>query len=137
MDLKKLHLWFGVFGVGAFLLSGQYFLHALNGLQDVADTPRLLLRTSHIYLFLASVINIVLGLFYQAPLRLRRLATANQLLMILSPLLISYGFIYETAGSTGIDRSIGSMGIIIIFVWLAVLILVRLITRYLSANTVN
>lgn len=118
MMLKKAHLWIGVVGVFLFILSGQYFQHFLNGLQDLQDGPRLLLRTSHAYFFFASMINLVFGLYYSPPANIKWYTVANQALIMASPFLIAYGFIFEAHNNPGIEREVGSLGVIALFVWL-------------------
>ena len=61
--MRRLHLWIGLAGVAAFLLTGQYMDRWLGHLAGVADLPRMLYRSSHIYLLLASLINLILGLY--------------------------------------------------------------------------
>lgn len=45
----------------AFLLTGQYMDRQFNHLADMEDLPRALMRGQHLYILLASLINIVLG----------------------------------------------------------------------------
>lgn len=116
--IKKLHLYIGIIGFIAFILSGQYFQHMLGGLKELDDAPRLLLRTSHIYLFLTSVINIVFGLYYTPPEKIRWYTIYNQSLIMLAPFFILYGFVFETLGNEGIDRPIGSLGLFLVLFWL-------------------
>jgi len=116
--LKKAHLWVGIIGMILFLLSGQYFFLVLGGLQGLDDTPRLLLRTSHVYFFFASFTNILFGIYYVEPSKTGWHTICNQSLILLSPLLIGYGFLCESLQNTGIDRNIGSIGVILVFVWL-------------------
>src|SRR5690606_28156928 len=116
--LKKLHLWIGIIGFIVFVLSGQYFQHALGGLKELDDVPRLLLRTSHIYLFLTSVINLVFGLYYTPPEKIRWYTVVNQSLILLAPFFVMYGFVFETLGNEGIDRPTGSLGFFMILAWM-------------------
>ena len=116
--LKKAHLWVGIIGMILFLLSGQYFRLVLDGLQGLEDAPRLLLRTSHVYFFFACFINILFGMYYVEPSRIRSYTLYNQSLILFSPLLIGYGFLCESFQNAGIDRNIGSLGVILLFVWL-------------------
>jgi len=62
-QLRNLHFYLGVLGLGAFLLTGLY-MHALyNHLRGMPDGPRLLYRTAHIYLLWSSLLNLVLGCY--------------------------------------------------------------------------
>ena len=109
-----------------FVLSGLYFKLVLDGLQGMENTPRLLLRTSHLYLFLTSVINFVLGLYYVQPKDMKWFTIYNQSLIMLSPFLIGYGFIFETMTNEGIDRVVGSLGLFAIFAWLVNILIARI-----------
>jgi hypothetical protein len=42
----------------------------------------------------------------------------NHALVIISPFLILYGFIFETINNPGIERDVGSLGVLLLFVWL-------------------
>lgn len=66
--------------------------------------PRLLLRTSHIYLFLTGVINLVFGLYYTPPEKIRWYAIYNQSLIMLAPFFVLYGFVFETLGNLLIGK---------------------------------
>lgn len=125
--IKKIHLWIGIVGMVLFLASGQYFQHSLSSLQDMSDTPRLLLRTSHVYFFFASIINIIFGMYYSPPRAARWYSMANQLLVMLSPVLIGYGFVFEAHNNAGIEREVGSIGVIVLFVWLLNTLVLKLI----------
>ena len=116
--IRKIHLWVGISGFILFLLSGQYFKLALAGLQGLENTPRLLLRTSHIYLFLTSIINLVFGLHYVPPQKVRWYTIYNQALIMLAPLFIGYSFIFETITNSGIERNYTVIGMLLILAWL-------------------
>lgn len=118
IPLKQLHLWIGIIGLIAFVLSGQYFQHALGGLKELDDAPRLLLRTSHVYLFLTSVINLVFGLYYTPPEKIRWFTIYNQSLIMLSPFVVAYSFATETLTNTGIDRPFTLLAMVLILAWI-------------------
>ena len=65
-SLKYLPVAFGIGGIVAFVLTGQYMAILLNGLNDMADGPRLLYRTSHLYLMWSSLLNLVVGFYFAA-----------------------------------------------------------------------
>ena len=62
MILRRLHLAVGIGGVIAFVLTGQYMRRALD-MASVADLPRMLYRSAHIYLLLSSLLNLMLGFY--------------------------------------------------------------------------
>ena len=64
----RLHFWVGVLGLLAFLGTGHYMDHVHHHLADMPDGRRMLFRSTHIYILLASVTN--LGMSYCHP-RLR------------------------------------------------------------------
>jgi len=51
--MRRLHLIVGLGGVVAFLLTGQYMDRVHDHLRDMDPTPRLLFRSTHIYLLLS------------------------------------------------------------------------------------
>ena len=116
--IRQAHLWVGIIGMVLFVLSGQYFYFALDGLAGFENTPRLLLRTSHIYLFFAAFINLVFGLYYLQPPQVRWYTVANQSLLMLSPVLIGYGFVFEAFDNPGIERPVSTIGIYLPLAWL-------------------
>ena len=126
----RLHLIVGLSGVALFLLSGRHFLHGPDGLQGVDDTPRLLLRTSHIYFFMASLVSVVLGLYYRPKTPLPLAIVLNQFLVIASPFLLAYGFVFEAHDNLGIEQPVSALGIIVLFVWLVNNLLGRLVQWY-------
>jgi hypothetical protein len=65
--MRRVHVWIGRAGVVAFLLTGQYMDRWLGHLAGVADLPRMLYRSAHIYLLLGSLLNLVLGLYHVEP----------------------------------------------------------------------
>ncbi|MEM7281115.1 MAG: hypothetical protein AAF438_05765 [Pseudomonadota bacterium] len=63
--MRRLHFWLGVSGIVAFLLTGQYMDKVYDHLEGLPNDVRMLFRSSHIYLLLVSVANLVLGLHLQ------------------------------------------------------------------------
>jgi hypothetical protein len=57
------HLLVGIIGVVVFLLTGQYMHWWHNHLYGMANTPRLLFRSTHIYLLWSSLLNMAIGLY--------------------------------------------------------------------------
>jgi hypothetical protein len=81
--MKKVHLVFGVFVVIAFLLTGQYMDKFHNHLVGVADGPRLLYRTRHIFILLAGLLNLGIGAYFTY-----RIETWQRTIQLLGSLLI-------------------------------------------------
>jgi len=55
------HLIFDFLMFVVFLLTGQYMDRNFNHLIDMDDLPRALMRAQHLYILLATLINIALG----------------------------------------------------------------------------
>ncbi len=64
--IKPIHLLFGIAGIVIFVLTGQYMAMFLHGLAGMPDGPRLLYRTSHLYLMWASLVNLLAGIYFVA-----------------------------------------------------------------------
>jgi hypothetical protein len=104
-QLKSIHIAAGIAGLVAFVLSGQYMAIFLNGLQDMADGPRLLYRSAHLYLMWASLLNLVIGLRFpplrSGTVRIAQIVASFMLLAV--PVLILIGFSIE-ARLPGVQR---------------------------------
>ncbi len=61
--LRKMHLVIGIAGLMVFVLQGQYMDLVHDHLAGMADGPRMLYRSSHIYLLLVSLLNVALGVY--------------------------------------------------------------------------
>ena len=62
--MKRFHLIFGILVVIAFLLTGQYMDRYYNHLQGMADSPRLLYRTRHIFILLSGLLHLGIGTYF-------------------------------------------------------------------------
>lgn len=103
--MRRSHLFVGVAGGIAFLLSGQYMHHSLGHLQDVADGPRLLYRSAHIYLLWSSLLNLALGWAWTGVrTRWRQIVHSVCSVAVLAgpPLMVCGFFLEPTSG--GLDR---------------------------------
>lgn len=96
--LRKLHLALGLAGVLTFVLTGQYMHWNHAHLQGMPDGPRLLFRSSHIYLLWASLLNLALGCHLQRlPGGLARgVQGAGCVAVLLGPLLMCWSFFFES-----------------------------------------
>jgi energy-coupling factor transporter transmembrane protein EcfT len=95
--MKKAHLIFGVLIVGGFLLTGQYMDKFHNHLAGVADGPRLLYRTRHIFILLAGLLNLGIGAYFTYRLEpwRRTMQLLGSLLIFIASLLFVIAFFYE------------------------------------------
>jgi hypothetical protein len=114
--LRTLHLSVGTLGVVAFLLTGQYMHWAHSHLQGMPDGPRLFYRSSHIYLLLSSLLNVLLGCYLVRPQRrlLHRAQTVASLAILMGPLLLCASFFFELH-NPALLRPMGRMAIFLAF----------------------
>ena len=97
MLLRRAHLILGIVGVVAFLATGQYMDHRWAHLRGMADAPRLLFRSAHIYLLFSSLLNLLLGIYWtrgRTGVRLG-LQVAGSVLVAVGPFLFVLAFLRE------------------------------------------
>lgn len=95
--LRKTHLIVGMLGLLAFVLQGQYMDLALAHLVGMADAPRMLFRSSHIYLLLAALLNVVLGVYMRGDIRflIPELQVVVSMVVLAAPFVLFAGFFLE------------------------------------------
>jgi hypothetical protein len=95
--MKRLHLIVGLATLAVFVLTGQYMDKFHEHLLHTPDAPRLLFRSRHIYLLMAGLVNISLGLYLarQAAGWRRHAQTVGSGLLLLAPALLLYAFFTE------------------------------------------
>ena len=95
--MKRFHLVFGVSMFAVFLLTGQYMDKVHNHLEGVEDGVRLLYRTRHIFILMASLIHIGFGLYYETRIEQwrRRIQSAGSSLLTVGTLLLVIAFMNE------------------------------------------
>ncbi len=81
----------------AFLLTGQYMDKYFNHLEGMADGPRLLYRTRHIFILLAGLLNLGIGAYftYRSEMWRRILQLIGSLLIVAASLLFLIAFFHE------------------------------------------
>ena len=95
--MKRFHLIFGVLVLITFVLTGQYMDRYQQHLRGMADGPRMLFRSRHIFILLSGLLHLGIGTYWQT----RAAAAAKALLLIGSLLITSasvffiVAFIYE------------------------------------------
>jgi hypothetical protein len=97
--LRQTHLIIGLFGVIAFVLTGQVMAHHAPNVHTLSSEVRLMYISRHIYLLGSALVNLVLGLYLQVqpPGWRRRLQRSGSLLILLSPVSLLLAFIAEPA----------------------------------------
>lgn len=89
----------GALGLLLFLLTGLY-MHLVHGhLHGMADAPRLLYRSAHIYLLWSSLLNLLLGCYLVRTkhVHLAWLQRLGSGLIMMAPVLLCAGFFCEPA----------------------------------------
>jgi hypothetical protein len=95
--MRRFHLFFGWIIFIVFLLTGQYMRLYHNRLAGIPDGVRMLYRSRHIYILLAALLNIGLGIYFSyAPARWRRvLQIAGSVVIVITTLLLIPAFFYD------------------------------------------
>jgi hypothetical protein len=122
--LKAWQRWVGVAAVVAFLGTGWVLMLHRPPMERLADGARMLLRSGHVYLLFAGLLNMALG-STPAPRgrRRRRAALSGTAVAMGSPVALLAGFFIES--NRGImERPLTSVGVVAAFVgtllvWLA------------------
>ena len=95
--MRAFHLIFGLVMFIAFVLTGQYMDRYHAHLEGMADGPRMLMRSRHIYILLAAMLHLGLGAYYaRRRERVRRFLQlfGSGLIAVASVLLVA-AFFYE------------------------------------------
>ena len=69
MQLRKLHFVVGLAGVVAFFVTGTYMRAGFPDLYATNEVLRYLYRSNHVYVLLASLVNLALGVHFTAVAR--------------------------------------------------------------------
>lgn len=131
MSLRTCHLLVGGLGLLVFLLQGQYMARVV-GMEALPDGARMLYRSAHIYLMLASLANVCVGYYMtpeRAPNPLQRLTCV---VLLTCPALLAWSFFTESA-SGSLERPIATYTLYLLF-GSAVLLLLQEAYRGLSSR---
>ncbi len=95
--MKRFHLIFGIIILVVFLLTGQYMDRFHDHLMYMADGPRLLYRTRHIFILMSGLLHVGLGTYLTLRLTTARrtLQLIGSILITLATLLFIVAFFYE------------------------------------------
>jgi len=113
MTLKTAHLIIGTIGLLLFVLQGQYMANVLE-VSELADGTRLMYRSSHLYLMLASAINIVVGCYMPTDLALGIFHRITSSLLLIAPVLLLVSFISESTAAS-FERPITVIALYLVF----------------------
>ncbi len=95
--LRRVHLAVGIAALVAFVLTGQYMDRVHAHLDGMADAPRMLFRSAHIYLLFAALLNLLLGVYLRpahAALG-RALQLAGSAALLATPAMFTAAFFAE------------------------------------------
>ena len=95
--MKRFHLIFGFAVVIIFILTGQYMDKFLHHLEGMADGPRMMYRSRHIYILLSGLLNLAIGTYfsYHATRWRRVLQILGSGLIVAATALFIAGFFWE------------------------------------------
>lgn len=95
--MRRYHLVVGLLALALFLGTGQYMDVFLGHLRNMADGPRLLYRTRHIFILLTALIHLVLATYVQrgGSGTARTVRWVGSALVTSATALFLAGFVYE------------------------------------------
>jgi len=96
--MSYVHLVFGILVYIVFLITGKFMRVDFPDKEIIPAEFRLLMRSRHIYILLAGLIHIVLGVYLQKRLEIWRkaLQTFGSVLLFAGTASLVWAFIYET-----------------------------------------
>jgi hypothetical protein len=129
--MRRLHLSIGVLGVLVFLGTGIYMRQHFPQAYAANEALRYIYRANHVYLLLASLVNVALGLNVAVARDGWRMgvATFGSWLALASPFVLTYGFFFEAPLGRP-DRIITALGIFAV----AIGVVAQLVARAVRAS---
>lgn len=114
--MRSLHKIVGIILVVIFLLTGQYMEFRYGEWVGVDDATRMMYRSRHIYIVLAGLINIAMGLHFTWHSRRwrKRLQAVGSSLILIAPFALIAAFFYEPAAGA-LHKSITTPAIVSLF----------------------
>ena len=97
MPLRRLHFAVGLAGVVAFLVTGAYMRAGFPDLYAGNEVLRYLYRSNHVYVLLASLVNVALGVHLTpaAPGWRAAVSVVGSFLALVSPVVLCFAFFVE------------------------------------------
>jgi hypothetical protein len=113
MLLRKLHFAVGTAGVVAFVVTGAYMRAGFPDLYVTNEVLRYLYRSNHVYVLLASLVNVALGvhLTAAAPGWRAAISLLGSLLALAAPVVLCLAFFIEAPVPTP-ERGLTLAGVI-------------------------
>jgi hypothetical protein len=102
MPVRKLHFAVGLAGVLAFLATGLYMNAGFPDLYAGNEVMRYLYRSNHVYILLASLINVALGVHLTpaAPGWRATVSRVGSFLALVAPVVLCFAFFFEAPLAT-------------------------------------
>ena len=124
MQLRKLHFALGLAGVAAFVVTGVYMRAGFPDLYATNEVLRYLYRSNHVYLLLASLVNVALGvhLTAAAPGWRGGASLLGSLLALAAPVVLCLAFFLEAPVPTP-ERVLTLIGVIAVTAGIALHVL--------------
>jgi len=95
--MKRFHLVFGLVMSIVFLLTGQYMDRYHQHLEFMADGPRMLYRSRHIFILMSGLLHLGIGSYFsfQPTTTRRALQIVGSVLITIATVLFTIAFFYE------------------------------------------
>ena len=95
--MKRFHVVFGLVVLIVFLLTGQYMDRYHNHLEFMADGPRMLYRSRHIFILMSGLLHLGIGTYFTSrPTATRRaLQMVGSVLITVATVLFTIAFFHE------------------------------------------
>ena len=102
MPLRKLHFAVGLVGIVAFLVTGLYMNAGFPELYGTNEVLRYLYRSNHVYILLASLINVALGVHLTPvpPGWRTTVLLVGSFLALAAPIVLCFAFFLEAPLAT-------------------------------------
>jgi hypothetical protein len=95
--MKRFHIVFGLVVLIVFLLTGQYMDRFHNHLEFMADGPRMLYRSRHIFILMSGLVHLGIGTYFssRSTATRRALQIIGSVLIIIATVIFTIAFFYE------------------------------------------
>lgn len=111
--MRKVHILIGALGIVIFITTGMYMRATFPALYHGNEALRYMYRANHVYLLLASLINLAIGIYAPTTLRgnwARSFGLVGNVLVALSPAILTYAFFFEAPNASP-DRGFTALGV--------------------------
>ena len=112
--MQASHLFVGALGVLVFLATGIYMQSSFPALYADNETLRYMYRANHVYLLLASVVNVALGIYLTPNVGWRAwLSRVGSSLALSAPFVLCYAFFVEVPKASP-ERLFTALGVLLV-----------------------